>query len=586
MKLPKLLGLALGLASLATVANAAVFYLGNTTSPDLTSEIDLSVDPTATLGGSYDAATRTWTWAASDTYILEELIFVRNGTLAIEAGSIVRAQPRTSAAVFDGGALIISRGAKIIAEGAADNPIVFTTASITGNDTVYGGRQSTGNQTPTFWDNNPVGAPKPNVKAGLWGGLVVLGNAPTNVDRDNITANGVDVATAEQVFFDINGSSALSKSGNTTISTFTVSTDDRSSVEGIPTPSAANNAGWDRFGGHVATENSGTLRYVSIRHGGSNLATAAELNGLTLGGVGSGTTIDYVEIWGNTDDGVEIFGGTVNLSHIAIFNPGDDGLDLDSGYTGTVQFLVVVAGNLTDRLCEWDGSYEAETVNGFTGTGPVTANYLPVANALIANGTFVGNTAVTTAIGSISGSRNDHSFNIRDQSAYRLLNSVVVNARGAGYEIDNRSTNVARRTTSRFSQGLAWIRGVTSFTTVANLDGTSGNSTAAAWLNRGSDDATMRTLFTTNALNWANTYGVNPGLNISALDTNVSNGILLNLVPTNPQGFFLEDSVTNSNSNLSAANYAGAFEPDPSASSWLNGWSAARAANVVRPNGF
>ena len=82
----KSLSLALGLASLASVANAAVYYLGDAVSADVTSQIDLSTDPTGTLGGTYDAATRTWTWSAADTYILQELVFIRNGTLVIEAG--------------------------------------------------------------------------------------------------------------------------------------------------------------------------------------------------------------------------------------------------------------------------------------------------------------------------------------------------------------------------------------------------------------------------------------------------------------------------------------------------------------------
>jgi hypothetical protein len=572
---------ALGLAVAASAAaNATVYYVGTTGNSDLTSSIDLSVDPTGTLGGSYDADTKTWTWSASDTYILQEQIFIRNGTLVIEPGSIVRGQPRTSGSVYDGGALIIARGAKIIANGTADAPIVFTTASSTGDDVNHGGRVS--GQSPAYWDNAPLVTPRPNKTAGLWGGLAILGNAPTNVDRDGGAAN--NASTNEQVLFDINGASVTYVDGTT--GSITVSTDDRSSLEGIQTTSSAFLNGYDRFGGNLPNENSGTLRYVSIRHGGSNLASANELNGLTLGGVGAGTTVEYIEIWGNTDDGIEIFGGTVNLKHVAIFNPQDDGLDLDCGYAGTIQFILVVGGDKTDRLGEWDGSYESETVNGFVTTSPVTKNFMPLGSPTISNATFIGNLAATTAIGSVSGSRNDHSFNIRDQIAVRFYNSIFVNARAAGFEVDNRSTNLWRKTTARYTQGLAFMKGLTCYTT-ADLDLVNGgtqNSTAAHWFNRGSDDAVVNPVV--GAAANLNTFNINPGLGLTGLDKDVSSGAALNLTPTNPQTAYFEDFVSNSNATLEPAFYIGAFDADPGVDSWLNGWSAADATNVVTKNGF
>ena len=93
------------------------------------------------------------------------------------------------------------------------------------------------------------------------------------------------------------------------------------------------------YGGSEPHDNSGRLRYVSIRHGGDEIGNGNELNGLSLGGVGDGTTIDNVEIYCNFDDGFEWFGGTVNGTHLAVFFHGDDMLDLDEGYTGVNQFL-------------------------------------------------------------------------------------------------------------------------------------------------------------------------------------------------------------------------------------------------------
>jgi hypothetical protein len=551
-------------ALLAASAQAAVYYVG-TNDADPTSIVDLSVDPSATLGGEYDAATKTWKWLAADKYILQDQVFVTGGTLIIEEGSVVYGQPRTSTAVFDGGALIIARGAKLIAEGSPSAPIIFTTASSTGNNTSFGGRQTTGNQSPVFWDSAPLTTPQPNATAGLWGGVAILGNAPTNVDRD---------ATGEQRFFEQHGAPA------------TVSTDDRSSLEGVAVPSAANTAGLDRFGGLLSNENSGTLKYVSIRHGGSNLSANSEINGLTLGAVGAGTTIENVEIWGNTDDGVEVFGGTVNMKRIAVFNPQDDGLDLDAGYTGTVQFLLVVAGNLTDRLGEWDGSYETETVNGFSVVGPVTTNFLPLCNPTIANATFIGNLTVTTPVGSIANSRNSHNLHIRDQIAARLVNSIVYNHRSAAgtadgaYEVDNRAGTAPRTTVNRFQQGVAFLKGVTAY---SNESGFGAAGTVANMVQRGSADATIEAIFGADA---SLTYNIDPGLDVSFLNANVSANSKLNLTPTNPQPAVVEDIATGNNATLVPAFYQGAFDSDPSAESWLNNWSAADAADVVTKNGF
>ena len=92
-------------------------------------------------------------------------------------------------------------------------------------------------------------------------------------------------------------------------------------------------------------DNSGVLRYVSIRHGGAALAPGDEINGLTLGGVGSGTEIDYIEVFANFDDGIEWFGGTVNVKHATVAFCGDDSFDYDFGYRGNGQFWFSLQGS-------------------------------------------------------------------------------------------------------------------------------------------------------------------------------------------------------------------------------------------------
>lgn len=148
---------------------------------------------------------------------------------------------------------------------------------------------------------------KPDVQ-GLWGGLIILGKAPISAD-----------AKAVQ-------------------------------IEGIP-PSDTNGL----YGGDKKDDNSGTIRYISIRHGGTNIGEGNEINGLTLGGVGSGTTIEYVEIVGNADDGIEPFGGSVNVKNILVWNSGDDSFDCDQAYSGTIDNFIGILGANSDHGLELDG---------------------------------------------------------------------------------------------------------------------------------------------------------------------------------------------------------------------------------------
>ncbi|MBT6006007.1 MAG: hypothetical protein HOG79_09835, partial [Prolixibacteraceae bacterium] len=131
-------------------------------------------------------------------------------------------------------------------------------------------------------------------------------------------------------------------------------------------------------GGVNENDNSGVLRYVSIRHGGTNIGESNEINGLTLGGVGRETIVDYVEVISNDDDGVEIFGGTVNLKHMVVSGCDDDAFDYDLGWTGNGQFWLGVQSKfLGDNLIEAGG-----------GISPVDG--IPYSLPNIFNSTFVG----------------------------------------------------------------------------------------------------------------------------------------------------------------------------------------------------
>ncbi|MDF2857294.1 MAG: hypothetical protein K0Q87_3145, partial [Neobacillus sp.] len=131
-------------------------------------------------------------------------------------------------------------------------------------------------------------------------------------------------------------------------------------VEGIPA-----GLSYGEYGGTDAADNSGSLKYVSIRYSGTVVATNSEIQGLTLGGVGNGTTIENIEIFSNKDDGIEFFGGTVNVKNVVVYGQEDDGLDIDQAYAGTIDNALVIQTEKSDSGLEIDGP-EGNAVGAFT----------------------------------------------------------------------------------------------------------------------------------------------------------------------------------------------------------------------------
>jgi len=249
--------------------------------------IDPDTDDVLLINSNISANT---TWETGKTYVLGGRITVTSGnTLTIQPGVIVKGEVGSGS---NATALIIARGGKLDAQGTATSPIIFTTVA----DEITPGEIAS-----------------PNLEAdlsGLWGGLIILGNAKASLAGD---------VTEIQ-------------------------------IEGIP-PSDTNGL----YGGSNDADNSGIIKYISIRHGGANIGEGNEINGLTLGGVGSGTVIENVEVIGNQDDGIEWFGGTVNVKNAIIWNAGDDALDTDQAWAGTLDNFIVVAGAETDHALEIDG---------------------------------------------------------------------------------------------------------------------------------------------------------------------------------------------------------------------------------------
>ena len=275
-------------------------------------------------------------WTADKVYLLDGYVFVEDGaTLNIAPGTIIKGKASPSNG-DKSSALIISRGAKIMASGRADFPIIFTAELDDVSD-------------PDDLDQT---------RKGLWGGIIILGKAPVGVDGDE------------------------------------------SNVEGIPSTE-----GRAAYGGTDPEDDSGVLRYVSIRHGGDKLEANNEINGLTLAGVGSKTEIDYVEVFANLDDGIEWFGGTVDVKHAVVSFCGDDSFDYDQSWDGKGQFWFTIQDDLSNRAGEWDGSEKAD----------LTPKVIPV----ISNVTFVG-----AGIASVNEDGND-AMRIRDDAAVNLHNSII-----------------------------------------------------------------------------------------------------------------------------------------------------------------
>lgn len=255
---------------------------------------------------------------ASKEYLLADVVYVSNGTITIPAGTVIRGvigiKDGSNNVTQEPGTLVITRTGQINAVGTPAAPIIFTYESDPAPKT-----------TPTA----PLAGD--TLVTGLWGGVIILGNAPTNNDQS--------------------GENALLEAGT-------------DFIEGLVEPDPLELTPDLRgiYGGDRPHDNSGIMRYVSIRNGGFNLSAANEINGLTMGGVGAGTVLEYIEVIAGQDDGFEWFGGTVNSKYLLSAYNNDDAFDYDQGFSGLGQFWAVVQadnGADGDKGGEFDGDDQA-----------------------------------------------------------------------------------------------------------------------------------------------------------------------------------------------------------------------------------
>ena len=304
----------------------------------------------ANLTGDIKASTAL---SADKCYNLKGIVYVKAGaTLTIAKGTKIYGDKTTL------GTLVIEPGAKIIAEGTAVNPIVFTSK-----------------------------APKGQRAPGDWGGVILLGKAPVNL------VGGV---------------------GN---------------IEGIPpTPDTT-------YGGTDVNDSSGKLRYVRLEFGGVQLSPNNEVNGLTFGGVGAKTEVEYIMVHDTLDDCFEFFGGTVNAKHLICSYNGDDGFDWDNGFKGKLQFLAL----------QQDPTNAADD-NGFEGDNDAASSLnTPVSEPTIYNATLCGK--------NVDVAKQQYGMLLRRSTKAHIFNTIATGFE-AGIDLRDKATSVEIKS-SIFSGNLA-----------------------------------------------------------------------------------------------------------------------------------
>ncbi len=206
---------------------------------------------------------------------------------------------------------------------------------------------------------------------GSWGGIIILGKAPINKSGGEAFVEG---------------------------------------LVGVP------------YGGNNAADNSGILKYVRVWYGGRSIGQDNEINGITLAGVGNGTTIEYCEVAYNLDDGFEMFGGTVDLKYCSVLFVGDDAFDTDLGYQGRGQYLFVMIGNE-------DGNRGFEMDNDGS-----NMDKQPRSHPKFSNVTIIGSGDTNVV------ADNDQVIRLREGTGGDFRNMIIVDGKEYGVRITDNPT--------------------------------------------------------------------------------------------------------------------------------------------------
>jgi hypothetical protein len=332
------------------------------------------------------------------------------------------------------------------------------------------------------------------------------------------------------------------------------------------------------YGGNMPNDDSGILRGVRVEFAGDRVTTTDELNGIALQGVGAGTTVDYVQVHYNTDDGYEPFGGTVSITHAVASGIGDDSFDGTDGYQGFMQFLIA-----QQRADDGDNGFEV------SGNGD-SANASPHSTAIIANATMIG-ARLTLGSGEISalGSKSDIAMDFREGSNYRVFNSIFTGFGKAGFCVEDAET--APRMVAR-AGGETDVDSIIRFENNVLWDNVAIGVADTNYVSCGGPTQADQKAFGEQYSNVV----ADPNLPGAAFSVG-SMASPPNFVPTNaPAGYTAFDPSSLNNGaglvmptdgrTLQSAAYAGAINPGTTpADAWYNGWTVwATDGSDSRPN--
>ena len=408
--------------------------------------------------------TKSQRWSKDKVYLLERNVIVPSGvTLTIEPGTLLRgARPskgqgasgaEAALSPADPGALVVARGGRIIAAGTADAAIIFTSMddpNVPGGAATippyenYGIAAGTGiiNSVRTLKTGFTTVSGTPGVGEFIISGGTLTASALAY--GDDLTQNsskwsvdgefgGIVLAGyAETVVGVANGSSALTTAiNNGTINVSNGAASGTSGVQLIEGMAAFPTYGLG--GGDNENDDSGILRFIDLRYGGYIIAASKELNSYSFYGIGRNTVAEFLADWNNADDSFELWGGSLNLRHCVSAFPGDDGLDTDQGYTGTVQFFVQIQnnaidsnGNLSRRAAVNVGDSMSEN------DGPESGNSaVPYTVYTLANATFIGRgyNAISALSKSAGGAKEAATGpNYKDNGSTKVYNTLFMDS--------------------------------------------------------------------------------------------------------------------------------------------------------------
>ena len=471
-------------------------------------------EPETMVQVTQDIVTNT-TWTRDKVYVLNQPIFV-----GVDCGGDGNKAGCVAATLtIEPGTTVV--GKSNVSQGIRGAYLVVNRGSRLVADATSGqNRAPTADEVIVFTSDKPRG----QRAAEDWGGLIINGQAPTNAGTE---AEG-------------EGDSGL-------------------------------------YGGPDVDDDSGILRGVRIEFAGDDVTPADQLNGIALQGVGAGTTISYLQIHYNKDDGIEPFGGTVSVDHLVVSGIGDDSVDGTDGYRGFMQFIIgQQRGNDADNGMELSN-------NGDTG------NATPQSTAVVANATMIGaNTARVT--GDIAGAESDNALELREGSNYRVYNSIFSGFGDTGLCIRDAQTLVNAQ--NRLAGQTAPTSTVSAEGLILWNNGGPGADAANFTACGGGSTSLLNNSFFTAA--GFNNMLADPGLDASAFDAGTAATPPNFTVAAMPAGYTAFDlaSVTFDGTTLIApldgrtlvdTDYAGAIAPG--AAGWHVGWTIwATDGSDSRPN--